>query len=307
MPLFEIDDNKVLVPFRQLRGGRELYESLIEDLLWENLDEFTGDTLFPVARQASLTNGGRPDVVALNQKADVVVIEAKRDLDRRQLAQCLEYAGWARTTSLDELSGLYQGGPAAFFTDWQEFTESATPLTLSKTPFLVLVAGDFHGRTESALDFLRENGLPVEVITVAIYEDQAGRRFLDVGSDYEPELGGETAEPRVAHTKRSGKRVRMADLLDAELIEPGEQLRWDRPRLGESYTATVLGNGSIELEDGRSFSSPSRAAKEAANIVAYDGWHAWHVPRLDRTPLNELRNELIKRQNSAAMAPPSAD
>ena len=307
MPLFEIDDNKELVPFRQLRGGRELYESLIEDLLWANLDEFTGDTLFPVARQASLTNGGRPDVVALNQKADVVVIEVKRDLDRRQLAQCLEYAGWARTTGLDELSDLYQGGPKAFFTDWQEFTESATPLTLSKTPSLVLVAGDFHGRTESALDFLRENGVPVEVITVAIYEDRAGRRFLDVGSDYEPELGGETAEQGVAHFKIRGRRVRMADLLDAVLIEVGEQLRWDRPRLGESYTATVPGNGSIELEDGRSFSSPSRAAKEAANVISCDGWHAWHVLRLGGTPLNELRNELIKLRQSSAMASPIDD
>ena len=96
----------------------------------------------------------------------------------------------ASTLGAGQLSGLYQGGPAAFFTDWQEFTESATPLTLSKTPRLVLVARDFDGRTESAMEFLIENGLPVEVIAVSIYEDQAGRRFLDVGSDYEPELGG---------------------------------------------------------------------------------------------------------------------
>ena len=45
-------------------------------------------------------------------------------IERRQLAQCLEYAGWARGTNLDELAGLYHGGPEAFFADWQEFTDT---------------------------------------------------------------------------------------------------------------------------------------------------------------------------------------
>ena len=41
--------------------------------------------------------------MALDKTGRVVVFEVKRDVDRRQLAQCLEYAGWARTTNLDEL------------------------------------------------------------------------------------------------------------------------------------------------------------------------------------------------------------
>jgi hypothetical protein len=44
----------------------------------------------------------------MDSSGRVVVIEVKRDIDRGQLAQCLEYAGWARSASLDELGSLYR-------------------------------------------------------------------------------------------------------------------------------------------------------------------------------------------------------
>jgi RecB family endonuclease NucS len=73
-----------------LRGGAELYESEIEDLVWSNPEEVVGDSLFVVQRQPNLLRGGRPDIVALDRDARVVVIEVKRGFDRSQLAQCLE-------------------------------------------------------------------------------------------------------------------------------------------------------------------------------------------------------------------------
>jgi hypothetical protein len=131
MPLFEVSQGE-LVPFRRLKGGEGIYETEIEDLLWANVEEFTGETLFPVRRQAKLPFGGIPDVLALEKSGRVVIFEIKRDVDRRQLAQCLEYAGWARTTSLDELAALYHGGEEAFWTDWQDFTESSTPVVVNQ-------------------------------------------------------------------------------------------------------------------------------------------------------------------------------
>ncbi len=290
MPLFEIDGNSELVPFRSLRGGTDLYERHIEDLLWANLEEFTGESLFPVARQPKVAAGGIPDIVALDTKGNVVVVEVKRDVDRGQLAQCLEYAGWARRTNLDELARIYHRGASAFFEDWQAFTESTTPVVLSRGPRLMLVARDFQGRTESAFEFLIENGLPVALIRVALYEDQEGRRFLDVEGDHEPDFAApDGTESRVDHTKIAGRRVRVSDLLEAGLVEAGDGLVWERPRLGKTYRAVILENGSIQLEDDRTFSSPSRAAMEAADIPACDGWYAWKLPRLDGQSLHDRR------------------
>ena len=294
MPLFEISADEGLVPFRQLRGGAELYESEIEELLWSDLESFTGESLFPIKKQANIQGGGRPDIVALDGNANVVIIEVKRDVDRAQLAQCLEYAGWGRSTSLDELAGLYHRGAGQFFADWADFTDSDAPVVLTRTPRLILVARDFHGRTESAFQFLAENGLPVSVIRVAVYVDEQGRRFVDVEGDHEPEIGvSPKQEDSIDYTRLNGRAIKVPDLLDAGLIEAGEAVEWIRPKLGKSYAATVQANGSIELSDGRVFGSVSRAAVEAAGIPAFDGWYAWTVVRLGKK-LHELRKELHK-------------
>jgi hypothetical protein len=194
VPRFEIQGPDELIAFRSLRGGAELYEKEIEDLLWTNLDELLGESLFPVARQPALPEGGRPDIVGLDGQGRVVVVEVKRDVARGQLAQCLEYAGWARTTNLQDLAAMYHGGRNAFFAAWQDFTESEAPPPVGRSVRLILVARDFQGRTGSALDFLVEHGLPVLLIRVALYEDAAGRRFLDVEGDHEPELSSSGAE-----------------------------------------------------------------------------------------------------------------
>jgi len=291
MPLFEISEGE-LVPFRRLKGGADLYEAEIEELLWTNLEEFTGEALFPIARQPTISGGTRPDIVALDENARVVVLEVKRDIDRGQLAQCLEYAGWARSTSLDELAGLYPGGPDRFFAAWQEFTESSAPVVINPHPRLMLAARDLHQRTESAFDFLIESGVPVKVIRVSVYEDQNGRRFVDVEGEHEPELPA-VEDGMLDHTKIAGRRVRIDDLIEYGLVLSGDELVFERPRLGHTYEATITENGAIQLADGRSFSSPSRAAIEAAGIPAYDGWYAWRLVRNGKV-LNELRKELAE-------------
>ena len=153
MPLFESVDGQ-LRPMRPVRPGADLYEAEIEALIWSNLEAFYGTDLFPIARQPTIATGGRPDVLAIDEAGQVVVVEVKRSIERSQLAQCLEYAGWARRTNLDELSGLYHGGPEQFFADWLEFTGTPTPMVINPSPILLLVAQDFDSRTSDALDFL---------------------------------------------------------------------------------------------------------------------------------------------------------
>ena len=301
MPLYEIGSGG-LIPFRRIPGGPDLYENEIEELVWANPEEILGESLLVVARQQTLPSGGRVDVIGLTEDARVVVVEVKRDVDRAQLAQSLEYAGWARQTSLDEISGMYHRGQAEFFQDWLDFTGSTHPPVINLKPKLILVARDFEGRTESALDFLMDSRLPVRVIRVAIYEDLQGRRFLDIEGDYEPELlaGGDTGV-EVDITRVNGRRIRVADLLEAGLLRAGDALTWDRPRLGVKYRANVQENGAIRLEDGRELASPSVAAMRAADIPAFDGWLAWRVDRLEGKLLNDLRRELVEKPSAVSV------
>ncbi|OLT16907.1 hypothetical protein BJF80_05635 [Serinicoccus sp. CUA-874] len=73
-----------------------------------------------------------------------------------------------------------------------------------------------------------------------------------------------------------GRRVRVADLIQANLLGAGTDLEFHRPRLAERHHAKVLADGRLALEDGRTFASPSRAAGAAIG-GAVDGWYAWRV------------------------------
>ena len=87
--------------------------------------------------------------------------------------------------------------------------------------------------------------------------------------------------------------MKLPDLLEYGLLVSGDELVRDRPKKGNSYRAWITENGAVKIEDGRAFSSPSRAAMEAADVGSYDGWYAWTVTRLDKT-LNDLRHDLRK-------------
>lgn len=297
MPLFEVRVAELL-PFRRLAGGAELYEKQIEDLFWDNPETFAGEALFRVARQPPITGGGRPDVLLLDSAGRVVVAEVKRDVDRGQLAQCLEYAGWGRTTSLDEMAKLYYRGQAQFFIDWQEFTRTATPATVNRRPRLLLIARDFHDRTGSALRFLVENGVPVELVRVSLYEDNGGRRLLDIENergDVVPEPSPDKLEtPVVTGASTGSGRVSLADLIEAGLVQPGQRLTWVRPKIGATHEATVMENGAIQLQNGGVYSSPSRAALEAAGSGSYDGWEIWRLGGPEGPLLLDVRRKYLE-------------
>lgn len=304
MPIFEMDQGSLL-PFKRQAIEAGVYEVEIEGLLWDNLEELTGDNLFRVARQATLPSGGRPDVVALDDSGRVVVVEVKRDVDRHQLAQALEYAGWARTTNLDALASMYHGGPQAFWEDWTEFTGTAHPVLVQRNPRLVLVARSFAARTAEALEFLLQHQLPVQVLKVAFYVDDNGRRFLDVEWESEPEsaVAGASVvgQPKsVAGDAVDFREVTLAEVASA--VGTPRSLTWNRPRKGTAYSATLLEGGVIRLDDGREFRSPSGAAMAAADVVSYDGWYAWRTE--DGKTLNEHRHAIADAQTAAASKAP---
>lgn len=90
-----------------------------------------------------------------------------------------------------------------------------------------------------------------------------------------------------------GRRVTVADLLKAGLIQAGTTLRFKRKRIGRTYDATVTDKGRIRLDsDGEEFRSPSRAAAVAAGMRAVDGWRAWKVVDQDRF-LDAVRQEFL--------------
>jgi hypothetical protein len=222
----------------------------------------------------------------------VVVFEIKRDVDRRQLAQCLEYAGWARNTSLDELAGLYKEGPKAFFDDWQVFTESPSPKLLDPSPRLVLVARSFGSHTEAALQYLQQSNIPILLIRVVFYEDTDKKRIVHVSRDHDVVSGAQTATEPPGKPPGMGD-ISVMDLIDAGLIQPGEILVWDRKIANQHYEVTTTDSGSLMADD-TTYASPSTAADSLAG-GSHNGWTAWQV-KGSGDKLAKLRAKLAEQR-----------
>jgi CBS domain-containing protein len=88
-----------------------------------------------------------------------------------------------------------------------------------------------------------------------------------------------------------GRRLAVADLVASGLLKAGTALLFRRPRSGAEYRAEVTPTGSLRLEDGREFTSPSRAAGNAAS-GSFDGWNAWVLESTGET-LDQLRQALL--------------
>lgn len=59
-----------------------------------------------------------------------------------------------------------------------------------------------------------------------------------------------------------GRRVKVRDLINARLLEPGVVLVYDRPQLGETFQVSVTETGRLRLPDGRETGSLSGAVRQ---------------------------------------------
>jgi hypothetical protein len=291
VPIFEIDQGR-LKPFARVIPGPHLYESTIRDLAWSDLEAFFGEGLFPVRKEAPVSHG-RVDILALDGRGRVVVIEFKRDVDRNQLAQCLEYAGWAASASLDVMAELYdsgtRAGAEAFFQDWQIFTDSETPQTIVPPARVLLVARAIHELTHAAIDYLAERSVPISVFPVTVYRDDSNRQIIAIDAEHEPSAAALSTGSSLEANVTSRTRVTVADLIAAELVSAGDRVVFERPRVGERYEAQITAEGEFDLGDGRTAGSPSGAARILLDGRAYDGWNAWRLPERDNVLLATLR------------------
>lgn len=303
MAIYRLKDEQ-LHPFHPKQAQDGLYEKEIEDLVWGFPEEVVGESLFLVGRQQTIEGGARPDVIALDDDARVVVIEVKREFDRGQLAQTLEYAGWAQTTSLDEIAQIYQrqhGKESDFFHAWAEWGNSNVPEILNPRPRMVVVAQGFHARTKAALDFMQGSGMSVEVRTVTVHSGD-GDTIIEVGGIDAPAGIAATAPAGVSGggTQHRHFGVKLSDLVAAGLLAAGEQLRFHRPKVGDTFWATVM-EGGVGLEaDGKEYSSASAAAMAVTGAISYDGWWAWAAERDGEwVALRNIRKEYLAKQVEA--------
>ena len=104
-------------------------------------------------------------------------------------------------------------------------------------------------------------------------------------------VSGETPGRR-EHLFR-GRRVKVRDLIDANLLKPGAVLVYDRPQAGETFKVTVTETGRLRLPDGRETGSLSGAVWQLSG-KSVDGWYAWRTADTGEL-LHSLRQQLLEQ------------
>ena len=86
--------------------------------------------------------------------------------------------------------------------------------------------------------------------------------------------------------------ISLADLVEAQVLSPGDELTWQRSNRGDEYRVLVTPDAQLETTDGKIFKSPSEAASRLTGS-SYNGWLVWVSDATGQT-LDEKRQELIR-------------
>jgi hypothetical protein len=165
-------------------------EERLERVIEERLDILGLGNLFPIGRQVITDFGRWIDLLAIDERGDLYVVEFKRDRTPRDVvAQTLEYGFWAQNLSLESVRDLYakqhQGDDfdSAFTTHFN----GDLPESINTDHYLVVVAGRIDTSTEQIVDYLRGYRVPINVLFFAYLQDD-GREYLARSWLSDPEI-----------------------------------------------------------------------------------------------------------------------
>jgi hypothetical protein len=187
MPLelgvWRVDQRLVALPATALD-----LESRLEDLLDKDIT-IANPGWFIIGRQIETGFGSRPDLLAIDQVGNLVVLELKRDQTPREvIAQVLEYGAWVAKLTAADLSPIYRKYIERFHTDrgaesldqafCKRFGARELPEDLNQDHELVVVASQFDATSERIVAYLAEvHEVAINAIFFRVFKD-AEREYL---------------------------------------------------------------------------------------------------------------------------------
>jgi uncharacterized protein DUF262/RAMA domain-containing protein len=184
--------------------------------------------------------------------------------------------------------------------------ERKLPLYLSQNLLARSLHPACYQRNPTFMRFVTASGLPFQPYPEGFDEAAvAGRQELYrriAAQVWDPATVGipsvsATDEPGsdlapFAPRQRRGSPLSLADLLRAGVLRPG---RLVGEHLGTEYVAELTPQGTVRLDTGAEFTSPSTAAMTALDRPSWNGWTFWAVeyPGGMRTRLDVLRRAAL--------------
>ena len=227
-------------------------EKQLEDWLESDISMLDSDLLV-IGRQVRTSFGGEIDLLCMDSRGDLVIVELKKGRTPREVtAQTLDYASWVKDLSFDQITSLsehYEKLGGSLAEAFEPRFGEPLPDTLNQGHRSLIVAETMDESTERIVRYLTDLNVPINVATVQHFTTSDGKGILAQVFLVEPE--------EVA-TKTQGTFKRQYNLTQRQIQEIaisagvghlnfhlGERARGIMPRrpIGSSVSYTVSLDG----------------------------------------------------------------
>lgn len=154
-------------------------EKDLEDWLEKDISLISEDYLI-IGRQVKTAYNGEIDLLCLDSKGNVIIVELKRDKASREVtAQTLDYASWVKILSYDEIYNIANNYfDNKFENTFKDKFGQNLPEELNVEHQMLIVASDLDEETERIIKYLSEEyGVPINFVKFQFFADE-GDKFL---------------------------------------------------------------------------------------------------------------------------------
>jgi len=183
--MYKVDiENKDLIKLNQTTFQHEKLKERYDIQEWiEKNPEIIEENLLIIGKEVVLPSDIRLDLLAIDKKSNLVILELKRDTSGKNIDwQAIKYASYCSSFSNTDIFrqfAEYLGtNEDEAETKIEEFIDAENFENLNEKQRIILVSKEFHSDVVSSVLWLRDYGIDVSCVKLTPYSDGNGSLFI---------------------------------------------------------------------------------------------------------------------------------
>ncbi len=183
--MYRVDkENKDLIKLNQTTFQNENLKERYDIQEWiEKNPEIIEENLLIIGKEVILPSDIRLDLLAIDKKSNLVVLELKRDNSGKNIDwQAIKYASYCSSFSNTEIFRQFAEhlgtNEDEAETLIEEFIDAENFEKLNEKQRIILVSKEFHSDVVSSVLWLRDYGVDVSCVKLTPYSDKNGNLFI---------------------------------------------------------------------------------------------------------------------------------
>jgi len=183
--MYKVDiENKDLIKLNQTTFQHEKLKERYDIQEWiEKSPEIIEENLLIIGKEVILPSDIRLDLLAIDKKSNLVILELKRDTSGKNIDwQAIKYASYCSSFSNTDIFrqfAEYLGtNEDEAETKIEEFIDAENFENLNEKQKIILVSKEFHSDVVSSVLWLRDYGIDISCVKLTPYSDGNGSLFI---------------------------------------------------------------------------------------------------------------------------------